>query len=141
MTVLMPSETGLWFDNNKNTDLFFQHNRIDYPDVTGISEIDQNYRREIVIQQRYQNITNAAKYRAIFAGGFKLIYIPLPGGIRFELYDQINDPFNTKDLSSTRKDILEIMKKRFYEFVNEKSSDNFVVSHGYLLPVFSDPIF
>jgi arylsulfatase A-like enzyme len=135
------SETGLWFDNNKASPLFFQHMRIDYPDVTGISEIDYDYRREIVIQRRYQNLTNAAKYRAIVSGRYKLIYIPLPGGVRFELYDIIDDPFNDRDLSLMKPAVLETMKKRFYSFVEEKSAGNFIINKGYLLPVFDEPVF
>ncbi len=135
------SETGLWFDNNKQSSLFFQHARIDYPDVTGISELDPGYHREIVIQQRYQNITNAAKYRAIFSGGYKLIYMPLPAGPRFELYDQMRDPLNEHDLALSRGDLVGKMKKRLFDFVDEKSNGNFIVNRDFLFPVFSDPVF
>ncbi len=135
------SETGLWFDNNKKSPLFFQHARIDYPDVTGISEIDPGHHREIVIQQRYQNITNAAKYRAIFSDGYKLIYMPLPSGPRFELYDQMRDPLNEHDLSRSRSDLVMKMKKQLFDFVNQKSDGNFIVNRDFLLPVFSDPVF
>ncbi|MCU0822326.1 MAG: sulfatase [Spirochaetes bacterium] len=77
------AETGIWFDNNKSSPLFFNHSRIDYPDITGISEIDFSYRDEVVIQEKYQNIVNAAKYRTIYSGRYKLIYIPLKDGSKF----------------------------------------------------------
>jgi hypothetical protein len=135
------SETGLWFDDNKASPLFFHHMRIDYPDITGFSEIDYSHRQEVVVQRRYQNITNAAKYRAIFSGRYKLIYMPLPGSVRFELYDTVADPLNQKDLSSLKPEILENMKRKFYSFIDEKSSGNFMVNRGFLIPVFNDPVF
>ncbi|HQP47184.1 MAG TPA: sulfatase-like hydrolase/transferase, partial [Spirochaetota bacterium] len=122
------SETGLWFDNNKSSPLFFHHARIDYPDITGISDMDMEYNREIVIQQRYQNITNAAKYRAIISGKYKLIYIPLPGGSRFELYDQEKDPFNQHNIAKLHNGILQKMKKLFFDFVVKESNNNFIVN-------------
>ncbi len=134
-------ETGIWFDNNKESKLFFQHNRIDYPDISGISDVDMHYRREGVIRQNYQNIINASKYRAIYSGRYKLIYLPLPGGARYELYDYLNDPLNQKDLSASRRDVLEGMKKKFLRFVDEKGAGNFILKDGFLYPAFSDPMF
>jgi hypothetical protein len=135
------SETGLWFDLNKKSPLFFHQKRFEYPDITGISELEPGYHEEVVIQQRYQNFTNAAKYRAIFSEGYKLIYMPLPEGVRYELYDQVRDPMNDHDLSRTKKDVLEKMKRRFEDFVVRESNRNFIVKNGYLFPVFSDPVF
>jgi arylsulfatase A-like enzyme len=134
-------ETGMWFDNDKSSSLFFHHQRIDYPDITGVSEIDFNYKDEVVISQRYQNIVNGAKYRAIYSGKYKLIYIPLAGGPKFELYDYLADPNNETDLSTARKDVLDIMKKNFYDFIDKKSSWNFIIKNGIIFPAFLDPVF
>jgi hypothetical protein len=134
-------ETGIWFDNDKASPLFFHHQRIDYPDISGISEIDFTYKDEVVISQKYQNIVNGAKYRTIYSGRYKLIYIPLIGGPKFELYDYLNDPDNENDISAARKDILNIMKKKFYDFIDKKSSGNFIIKNGMLFPAFSDPLF
>ncbi len=135
------SETGLWFDNNKRSPLFFHHLRIDYPDITGISDMDMDYHREIVIQQRYQNITNAAKYRAIISGKYKLVYIPLPGGARFELYNQETDPLNQHDISGVHTGVLQRMKQQFFDFIKKESNNNFIVHRDFLFPMFSDPAF
>jgi len=134
-------ETGLWFDYNRLSPLFFHHNRISYPDVTGLLELDMSYRNELVILQKYQNITNAAKYRSIIAGRYKLIYLPLPGGSRFELYDQVADPYNEKDIAKARPAVLLRMKKMLFDLIDEKSSGNFIRTGDFLYPVFSDPVF
>lgn len=134
-------ETGLWFDHNPASPLFFHHRRIVYPDVTGLLELDSSYRNELVIMQKYQNITNAAKHRAIIAGRYKLIYVPLSHGHEFELYDQIADPYNERDISAERKDVLVKMQKLLYDFIQEKSYGNLLVRDGFIFPVFSDPVF
>jgi arylsulfatase A-like enzyme/uncharacterized membrane protein len=134
-------ETGLWFDYNRMSPLFFHHNRISYPDVTGLMELDMSYRNELVIAQKFQNITNAAKYRSIISGQYKLIYLPLPGGSRFELYDQYQDPYNERDLSKERPAVAARMKKMLFDFIEEKSSGNFIINRDFLYPVFSDPVF
>ena len=134
-------ETGMWFDNDKSSPLFFHHQRIDYPDISGVSEIDFTYKDEVVISQKYQNIVNGAKYRAIYSGRYKLIYIPLKTGPKFELYDYLKDPDNENDLSANRKNILDIMKKKFYNFIDEKSAGNYLIKNGILFPAFADPVF
>ncbi|MCX7679499.1 MAG: sulfatase-like hydrolase/transferase [Spirochaetes bacterium] len=134
-------ETGLWFDYDPESNLFFPHRRIVYPDVTGLLELDTSYRNELVIMQKFQNITNAAKHRGIIAGKYKLIYVPLSSGATFELYDQISDPLNERDLSKERKDVLQSMKKLFYDFIQEKSYGNLLVKDGFIFPAFSDPVF
>lgn len=134
-------ETGLWFDYNRLSPLFFHHNRISYPDVTGLLELDMSYRNELVIAQKFQNITNAAKYRSIISGRWKLIYLPLPGGSRFELYDQSADPYNERDLAKKMPGVAARMKKMLFDFIDEKSSGNFIVNRDFLYPVFSDPVF
>lgn len=134
-------ETGLWFENDKKSRLFFHHLRIDYPDITEIAEIDFTYKDEMVIKQKYQNPANTAKHRVIYCGRYKLIYVPLADGPVFELYDRVSDPDNEHDLSAARKDILNKMKDKFYRFADEKSSGNFIEKKGLLIPAFSDPVF
>ncbi len=134
-------ETGMWFDNDKSSPLFFHHQRIDYPDITGVSEIDFSYKDEVVISQRYQNVVIGAKYRTVYSQRYKLIYMPLSGGPKFELYDHISDPDNNNDLSGIKTDVLNTMKRNFYEFMNEKSAGNFIIKNGMIFPVFANPIF
>jgi arylsulfatase A-like enzyme len=135
------SETGIWFDNNKNSPLFFYHNRIDYPDISGLLEVDFNYKREGVIKQNYQNIITGSKYRAICSGDYKLIYMPMKDRVKFELYNIKNDKDNRDDLSEKELKILTDMKKKFYDYIYKESSGNLIKSGDYVIPVFSYPVF
>ena len=134
------NETGIWFDNNKKTTLFFQHQRIDYPDITSLSDVDAMFYNEMVIKQKYQNIVTGAKYRAIYCGKYKLIYIPLYSGPVFELYDIQADPYNQNNLAQLQPDILSGMKKKFYRFMERESAGNFINVKGVLVPQFAEPV-
>ncbi|HNX22873.1 MAG TPA: sulfatase-like hydrolase/transferase [Spirochaetota bacterium] len=134
-------ETGIWFDNNKDSPLFFYHNRIDYPDISGLLEVDFNYKREGVIKQDYQNIITGAKYRTIYSGGYKLIYMPLKEGVKFELYDVKTDKDNRNNLADKKPEVLKDMKAKFYNYIYKESSGNLVKTGDYVLPLFSYPLF
>ena len=134
-------ETGIWFDNNKSSDLFFYHNRIDYPDISSLLDVDFNYRRETVIKQEFQNIIVGAKYRAIYSGDYKLIYIPLKSGVKFELYNIKTDKDNRYNLADKNVDVLKDMKKKFYDYIEKESSGNMLKVGDYVLPIFSYPVF
>jgi arylsulfatase A-like enzyme len=134
-------ETGIWFDNNKSSDLFFYHNRIDYPDISGLLEVDFNYRREGVIKQDFQNIIAGSKYRAIYSNDYKLIYIPLKSGVKFELYNIKTDKENRHNLADKDTEALKTMKKKFYDYIERESFGNMIKVGDYVLPIFSYPVF
>lgn len=135
------AETGIWFDNNKSSSLFFYHNRIDYPDISGILEVDFGYNREGVVKQYYQNIIRGSKYRAIYSGDYKLIYIPMAKSVKYELYNYKKDGDNRFNLAESHPQILEHMKNKFFEFAKEESAGNYYKVGQYLLPFYTDPIF
>lgn len=85
-------ETGIWFDNNQGGDLFFQKLRILYPDITFLSEIDFTMDNQLVLRESYSDLINLAKHRYVFDGRYKLIYMPMREGVRYELYDTLRDP-------------------------------------------------
>lgn len=92
------SESGLWYLDEGP--FFFQKNRIHYPGVTSLCEIDTEWRDEIVLKNRYQPLVVAAKHRMISDGERKLIVMPTESGVVTELYDLKNDPAETVDISA-----------------------------------------
>jgi hypothetical protein len=85
MNITAFSETGIWFSGV--TDGFYQKQRIMYPDITGLSEVDFTYNLEAVIKKEYKDLMVIAKHRMIDDGKYRLIYIPTRDGVKFELYD------------------------------------------------------
>jgi len=110
-------ETGIWFDNSLRDDLFFQKLRILYPDITGISEIDFHFDNQIVLSENYRDLVNLAKHRYVYDGRYKLIYMPLPDRVEYELYDMKTDPEETKNRAGFDHGNLARMKKTLFEWV------------------------
>lgn len=90
------AETGIWFARTGSQ--FFQTERLDYPDVIGLMEIDRHRRDEIVLQERYRDLIETAKHRMVARGRFKLIATPTRQGVRYALYDRVADPENRMPL-------------------------------------------
>lgn len=77
------AETGIWFVNTG--DQFFQRQRIMYPDVSALCEIEEpDY--NVVLKKKYNGLINIAKHRTVFDDKYKMIYIPTRDGVQFELY-------------------------------------------------------
>ena len=125
------SETGIWFSDKG--DHFFQKQRIMYPDITKISEIDFKNGQEVVLRGGgYPGVIIASKHRCWREGRYKLIYIPTRKGIRFELYDTVRDPDNRKNLASIRPGVVRRLRKKLERFCARKGRDMLV--NGFYLP-------
>jgi len=114
------SETGLWYVNEGP--FFFQKMRINYPNVTGLCEIDDEWRKEVVIKERYQPLVVAAKHRMVSDGKYKLIVMPTENGPVSELYDLQADPEEKNDISKTNPEALALMTEKLKE-VELESAD------------------
>src|SRR5690606_28944331 len=98
---------------------FYQSNRLDYPGISGLLNFDQGYSGEIVLNSRYERAIVAAKHRMLIAGDEKVIYMPTPQGVRYELYDRRLDPANAHNLATTDAKRLRGMRTRLLNFVQE----------------------
>jgi arylsulfatase A-like enzyme len=96
-------ETGIWFDNDQKSGLFFQKQRIIYPDITGLGQVDFHFNNQIVLNDDYRDLINLAKHRYIYDGKYKLIYIPLKDKVIYELYNTEEDPDEKNNIISKDK--------------------------------------
>lgn len=124
------AETGLWFIDFGPG--FFQKQRISYPDVTKICWFEDYYRNEIVIRDDWKNLTEVAKHRMLIKGNWKVIYIPLSSGVKWELYDLAEDPEELTDLSKQRPGELERMKLELFKVLSLRQG--WTIAGGYFLP-------
>jgi arylsulfatase A-like enzyme len=116
------SESGIWFSDKGNH--FFQQNRIPYPNILEIHNVDFEDDYQIRINDSfYQKKISLAKYRAIQNSQFKLIYIPTREGVQFELYDRMSDPWNRNDLSNKPeyREVFFKMEEDFFRFLEKNS--------------------
>jgi arylsulfatase A-like enzyme len=121
-------ETGLWFVDKG--DDFFQKLRLPYPDLISLMRIDTATNHEVVLREEFAGVVETAKHRALYLDGYKLIYMPTPSGIVFELFDPKADPLNEHNLASERPADLERLKTRLFEILSD--GDPGRLHNGYL---------
>lgn len=124
------SETEIWFSRTGNA--FFQKERLDYPSISSLLNLDPGGTGAIVLNPNYEKIIVAAKHRSLVSGPYKLIYTPTAHGAFFKLFHRIEDPQNRKDISSKEPTIFQDMKKVLVEQIlklesNSKIIENYVV--------------
>jgi arylsulfatase A-like enzyme len=126
-------ETGIWFDNSLNENLFFQKLRIMYPGITQLSEVDMNFNKEISLNDDYRDIINLAKHRYVFDGRYKLIYMPLKDKILYELYDTERDPQEKNNIATTDRENFLRLKKMLFEWIDR--NNDVILKKDYIFPI------
>jgi arylsulfatase A-like enzyme len=109
------SETGLWFTEAIAEVPLSQ--RIAYPDLTRITEVDRKHLDQVVIRERYESLTTAVKHRMLQSGDWRLLYLPTRAGPKFELCDLKLDPGCEKDCSDANPARLNELKAQFWQFI------------------------
>ncbi|MBI5814093.1 MAG: sulfatase [Nitrospinae bacterium] len=117
------SESGLWYVDEGP--FFFQKQRIHYPGITQLCEIDFDWREEVVIKKRYHPLAVTAKHRMVSDGKYKIIVMPTEKGVVTELYDQRDDPEETRDISAQNPAALSMMMEKFRAQVKNPSQTAF----------------
>jgi len=125
-------ETGIWFDNSQNSGLFFQKQRIIYPDITGLSIVDFNFNNQIVLKDDYRDLINLAKHRYIYDGKFKLIYIPLKDRVIYELYNTEEDPEDTENIVAKDKVNFNRLKEELFKWIQR--NNDVIIKDEFIFP-------
>jgi arylsulfatase A-like enzyme len=125
------AETGLWFVHEGPG--FFQQERIRYPDVTQICWFEDYYNHEIVLRDEWKGLTELAKHRTLIQGNYKVIYVPLPDRMKWELYDLASDPEERHDISAEKPEELERMKHDLFKLLLARPG--WTVAGGWYVPV------
>ncbi|MBF0171434.1 MAG: sulfatase-like hydrolase/transferase [Nitrospinae bacterium] len=115
------SESGLWY--LPDGPFFYQKVRLHYPGITQLCEVDAEYRNEIVMKEKYQGLTVAAKHRALSDGRWKLIVMPTADRVVEELYDQQADPEEKRDVAVAHPDIVARLRHEMEFLVNASRED------------------
>jgi arylsulfatase A-like enzyme len=127
-------ETGIWFDNDQSGELFFQRLRILYPDITFLSEIDFNLDNQLVLRENYRDLINLAKHRYVFDGRYKLIYMPMREGVRYEMYDTLRDPDERNNIAESDQYNFRRLKRILFQWMTRNGDvrikDDFVLPVG-----------
>jgi arylsulfatase A-like enzyme len=126
------AETGIWFSRSGSG--FFQSNRLDYPGIAGLLAFDQGFDGEIVLDGRYESMIVTAKHRMLLSEGRKVIYMPTPQGVRWELYDQRSDPANRVDLAASQPEEIKRLGEELLATIARLEAPSRRVLDGYVVP-------
>jgi arylsulfatase A-like enzyme len=109
------SETGAWLSGSDNS--FYQKQRIMYPDLACLLQVDFTGNLEIIVKDHYRGLINTAKHRMVDDGRYRLIYVPTRQGIMYELYDRQTDPAFTRNIAALVPEKTQELKKKLFEYM------------------------
>jgi arylsulfatase A-like enzyme len=122
------AETGLWFADW--TDEFFQHQRIQYPDISKLCRLDRFHDNEIVLKDDVRDLMELAKHRAVIRDSLKLIVIPTRSGVVEEGY-QIEEDGHDKLVDTHTPDFAPL-RNALYDELTVK--DGYERKADYVIP-------
>lgn len=125
-------ETDIWYNNNQNSGLFFQKQRIIYPEITDLGLVDFHFNNSIVLNDYYRDLINLAKHRYIYDGKYKLIYIPLKDRVIYELYDTENDPEEKTDIALKDKTNFNRLKDELFKWFQR--NNDVIIKDEFIFP-------
>ncbi len=124
------AETGLWFTEDipgLPGDL-----RLPYPGIARLTEVDTKHADEVVLRSSLRPLTIVAKHRMVRDERYKLVYVPARGGVRWLLYDTLEDPGETRDVARDHPEVLARMQAELWTWMRRDA--DMVEHNGYLLP-------
>lgn len=92
------AETELWF--TEDVPGLTPDQRIPYPGIMALTELDTRHNAEIVLRRDVAPITLMARHRMIRDERYKLVYVPTRQGVKYILFDTQADPKESQDLSA-----------------------------------------
>jgi hypothetical protein len=91
--------------------------RIPYPDLVHLTEIDRSHTDEIVIRHEWEDLTTAAKHRMVRDGDFKLVYMPTRLGPKFTLINTAMDRGEVLDVAPKFPAVVERLKSELMQWI------------------------
>jgi arylsulfatase A-like enzyme len=123
-------ETGIWMLSSGP--YFGPGERIPYPPITSASELDAAHDDDIVLKREYHDIVDVAKHRAIRTPEWKLLYIPLRDGVRYQLFDLKHDPEQLVDVAAQHPDVVKELRENLLAWM--LSEPGVVMRRDFVLP-------
>jgi len=122
------AETGIWLDPAAS----FSSERLLYPSLEETLEADPADNYVIVLKKKYNDVVIEAKHRMLLMWPYKLVYMPLVKGARFSLYNEVDDPGNSNDISQADPERTRQMKGNLIDWMT--SQPGWVWEDEHLVP-------
>lgn len=102
-------ETDLWFSDRDGQR--YQDVRLPYPWVYETAAVEPET-GDIVLKPEWEAPVRAAQHRGLYLGQWKLLELPTPDGLRWELYDVVADPAETRDVAAEHPEVVATLRER-----------------------------
>lgn len=107
------NETGIWLNDIPG----MPADHVRYPGIVELLDIPNPVSGTLAIKPVHRPAIIAAKDRFVARGPWKLVYQPLRGGYRLQLFDTATDPTCTQDLAARRPDIRDELWRELQQFL------------------------
>jgi len=87
---------------------------------------------DVVLKREWRDLVNVAKHRAIRTRDWKLIYLPLREGVRYELFDLKRDPEQLVDVAAQHPDVVRELRENLLAWM--LSEPGVVMRRDFILP-------
>jgi arylsulfatase A-like enzyme len=124
------AETELWF--TEEIPALAPELRMPYPGVMGLTELDSRHNAEIVLRKEMAPATLMARHRMVRDERFKLIYVPTRTGVRYMLFDTVQDPGETKDIAAAQPNEVARLRSELWSWMLKDPSME--QKGGFLVP-------
>ena len=94
--------------------------------------LDPKHRGDLVVGKGYRTLVVAAKHRAIRTQRWKLVYIPLADGVRYQLFDIKADPHCTRNVAKKHPRVTARLANRLVRWM--RGAPGSVQVGDYVLP-------
>jgi arylsulfatase A-like enzyme len=124
------AETGLWFTEDipgLPADL-----RLPYPGIARLTEVDTRHADELVLQEAMKPLTLVAKHRMVRDERYKLLYVPTRTGVRWLLFDTLEDPGEERDVAAAHPDVVARLERELWAWMHLDTG--MTERGGYLVP-------
>jgi arylsulfatase A-like enzyme len=124
------AETGLWF--TEEIPGLASELRIPYPPIAKLTELDTQHGDEIVLQRAMRPLTVVAKHRMVRDDRYKLVYAPTRAGVRWMLFDTVEDPGETHDVAAAHPDVVTRLQNELWAWM--RRDPEMTERGGFLVP-------
>jgi arylsulfatase A-like enzyme len=124
------AETGLWF--TEDIPGLPADWRLPYPGIARLTEVDTQHGDELVLQRAVRPLTLVAKHRMVRDDRYKLVYAPTRQGVRWALFDTVDDPGEERDVAASHPDVVARLQGALWTWMRQ--DPGMTERRGFLVP-------
>jgi arylsulfatase A-like enzyme len=124
------AETELWF--TEDIPGLPGELRLPYPGIARLTEVDTQHGDQVVLERQMRPLTIMARHRMVRDERWKLIYVPTRTGVRWMLFDTLEDPGEEHDVAGEHPDVTARLQGELWLWMRRDA--DMTERGGYLVP-------